>query len=44
VWHRGERQSGLRDIVELLEGIGTILMVISARLDEIVDLLGGDEE
>ena len=34
----------LGDVVELLEGIGVTLMVIGARLDEIVNLLKGDDD
>jgi len=38
VWWRRDRAS-LADVVELLEGLGQMLMGISARLDEIIDLL-----
>lgn len=32
------------DIVELLHGIGAILMAISAKLAEVVELMGGDDD
>jgi len=40
------RQSGatLDDVVELLEGIGTILMEISAKLEVIIRHVRGDED
>jgi hypothetical protein len=38
------RGDGIGDIVEVLEGIGATLMVISARLDDIVRLLRGEED
>ena len=44
MWRRREPPGQLEDIVELLHGIGTILMVISARLDAIIELLGWDED
>jgi len=34
----------LDDIVEVLHGIGVILMAISAKLDEVIELMGGDED
>jgi hypothetical protein len=37
-WNRRE-QATLDDIVELLAGLGRVLMGISARLDDIIDLL-----
>jgi hypothetical protein len=43
VW-RKERGADLDDVVEVLEGIGTTLMVLSARLERIVELLGGDDD
>jgi hypothetical protein len=39
-WRRHSRGT-LDDVVELLEGIGRILMEVSARLDELVDLVKG---
>jgi hypothetical protein len=36
--------STLDDVVELLAGIGQTLMAISAKLDAIAQLLGGDED
>jgi hypothetical protein len=38
LWNRRE-QATLDDIVELLAGLGRVLMGISARLDDIIDLL-----
>ena len=41
-----KRQSGatLDDVVELLHGIGVILMEISARIEDIIQLIGEDED
>jgi hypothetical protein len=36
---RRQQRATLEDVVELLEGLGRILMGISARLDEIIELL-----
>jgi hypothetical protein len=36
--------STLDDIVEVLTGIGRTLMAISAKLDAIAHLLGGDDD
>jgi hypothetical protein len=44
VWRRRQRDASLGDVVEVLEGIGTTLMVISARLDRSIGLLGGDDD
>jgi hypothetical protein len=44
VWRRTEHGAELRDIVEVLHGIGIALMGISARLDRIIGLLGGDDD
>jgi hypothetical protein len=38
LWNRRE-QATLDDIVELLAGLGRVLMGISARLDDIIDPL-----
>jgi len=44
VWSRTRRPaSSLDDVVELLEGVGTILMEISAQLDVIVEILRGED-
>jgi hypothetical protein len=32
-----------KEIVELLHGLGAILMAIDSRVEEIVELLGGDD-
>jgi hypothetical protein len=32
-----------REIVELLQGLGAILMSIDARVERIADVLGGDD-
>jgi hypothetical protein len=44
-WRRPDRAT-LDDVVELLEGLGRILMGISAKLEEILDLIerDGDDE
>jgi hypothetical protein len=45
--HRRRRPAAtLDDVVEVLHGIGVILMAISAKLEEVIELLGGnaDEE
>jgi hypothetical protein len=39
VWRRTERGSTLDDVVEVLEGIGATLMVVSAKLDDIIRVL-----
>ena len=45
MWRNRRRGSAtLDDVVELLRGIGTILMKIDAKLDEIVQHLYGDED
>lgn len=44
MWRRRDPPAQLEDIVELLQGIGTILMTIAARLEAIIELLGGDED
>ena len=44
MWRRRERSAELLDVVELLQGIGATLMVISAKLDELIALVGGDED
>jgi hypothetical protein len=36
--------STLDDVVEILTGIGQTLMAISAKLDDIADLLEGDDD
>lgn len=41
-WTRQSRAT--LDDVELLHGIGAILMQISAKLEEIIELIGGDED
>jgi hypothetical protein len=38
VWRR-RRAATLDDVVELLAGLGRMLMVISARVDDIIELL-----
>ena len=43
VWLRRERAT-LEDVVELLRGIGTILMEIDAKLEEILQHLEGDDD
>ncbi len=42
-WNRRPK-ADLNDIVELLEGIGTMLMVISAKVETVVRLLKGDDD
>jgi len=42
-WRR-QRGSTLDDVVELLRGIGTILMEIDAKLERILGKNGGDED
>jgi hypothetical protein len=37
-------ESTLDDVVEVLHGIGQIVMSIDARLDGIVDILGGEDD
>jgi hypothetical protein len=39
---RRRERANLDDVVELLRGIGTILMKIDAKLEEIVSYIGGD--
>jgi len=41
-WRRRERAT-LDDVVELLRGIGTILMKIDAKLDEVIRHLEEEE-
>jgi hypothetical protein len=43
VWRRRSTAT-LDDVVELLHGIGTILMEINAQLDRIAKHLKGDED
>jgi hypothetical protein len=38
VWRRNGR-AGLADVLEVLHGIGTTLMVISAKLDDVIRIL-----
>ena len=41
---RKQGRDELAEIVEVLEGIGKVLMSIDARLEEAVNLLGGGDE
>jgi hypothetical protein len=43
VWRKDKRGANLADVVEVLEGIGTTLMVISARVDDVIRLLEQDD-
>jgi hypothetical protein len=38
------RPATLDDVVEVLQGIGHALMTISAKLDDIIAILEGDDE
>jgi hypothetical protein len=44
VWWRRRPGATLDDVVELLRGIGTILMKIDAKLDEVIRLLEDDDD
>jgi len=44
VWRRRERRATLDDVVELLHGIGTILMEIDAKLEEAIQHLEEDDD
>lgn len=39
MWQKRRRRATLDDVVELLDGLGTMLQVIDGRLEEIVSLL-----
>ena len=41
---RRRQRATLEDVVELLRGVGTILMAIDAKLEEILSQNGGDED
>jgi hypothetical protein len=41
---REEQGTTLDDVVEVLQGIGVVAMAISAKLDQIVGMLGGQED
>jgi len=43
VWWRRERAT-LDDVVELLRGIGTMLMKIDAKLEEVIRYLDGEDD
>jgi hypothetical protein len=40
---RKPKTNGPRDVIELLQGIGTMLQEIDAKLGRLIELLGGDE-
>jgi hypothetical protein len=42
VWRKA-KSDGPEDMIELLRGIGTMLQSIDAKLERIIELLGGDE-
>jgi hypothetical protein len=44
VWRRNPEAATLDDVVELLSGIGTTLMGISATLKEIADFLADEDD
>jgi len=41
---RRRQRSTLDDVVELLQGIGTILMKIDAKLEEVIRYLDGEDD
>jgi hypothetical protein len=41
---RPEPRATLDDVVEILAGIGQVLMRISANLEDIVAILGGEDD
>ena len=43
MWQRRERAT-LYDVVELLRGIGTMLMKIDAKLEEVIRYLDGEDD
>lgn len=46
MWQKRRRRATLDDVVELLDGLGTMLQQIDARLERIVSLLeeeGGED-
>jgi hypothetical protein len=42
LWKR--ERTTLEDVVELLRGIGTILMKIDAKLEELISYLDGEDD